>query len=403
MAQSRSLSETVRIYLISLAMIVIVGLGIASVAWAQDNTAFGTNALISNTTGTGGSAFGASALQANTAGNYNTGVGFEALESNTTGFNNTASGADALFSNTTGTNSTAIGISALSNNTTGGYNVAVGGEALEINTTGSTNTAVGDAALRANATGSQNSATGFQAAYVTTGSDNAAFGSGALGTNTTGGSNIAIGYQAGSNLTTGSSNIDIGASGSAGESNTIRIGKNSVQTKTFIAGISGASLQSGMPVIVTSSGQLGVLKSSARYKRDIRDMGDASDKLMKLRPVTFRYKADATGAEQYGLIAEEVAKVYPELVVRGADGKVETVAYQMLPAMLLNEVQKQARANQQPARRVEQKDAQIAMLQRQVVAMQKKNVEIDALAARLDALERQTRASRPDRLASATR
>ena len=144
-------------------------------------------------------------------------------------------------------------------------------------------------------------------------------------------------------------------------------------------------------------------KSSARYKRDIRDMGDASDKLMKLRPVTFRYRGDSTGAEQFGLIAEEVEKVYPELVIDDTNGKAETVAYHVLPAMLLNEVQKQARANQQLARRLAEKDAQIAAMQRQLVALQKKNGEIDAMAERLDALERQARVAAPDHLAAATR
>jgi hypothetical protein len=132
--------------------------------------------------------------------------------------------------------------------------------------------------------------------------------------------------------------------------------------------------------------KLGVVPSSARYKRDIRDMGNASDKLMKLRPVSFRYKADPTGTQQYGLIAEEVAKVYPKLVVNGPDGKPQTVAYHLLPAMLLNELQKQSG-------QLEEKDQRITALQRQ----------LDPLAARLDALERQTRASRPEHLATAIR
>jgi hypothetical protein len=131
-------------------------------------------------------------------------------------------------------------------------------------------------------------------------------------------------------------------------------------------------------------------------------MGDASDKLMTLRPVAFRYKSDPTGPQQYGLIAEEVAKVYPELVVNGADGKPETVAYHLLPAMLLNEVQKQSRE-------LAQKDLENAALQREVNALKLRVTQIDALAkvnavfaARLDALERQARVSRPERLAAAT-
>lgn len=143
--------------------------------------------------------------------------------------------------------------------------------------------------------------------------------------------------------------------------------------------------------MAASTGQLGCVTSSARYKRDVRDMGDASDKLMELRPVTFLYKADETGAQQYGLIAEEVEKVYPELVIHDADGKVATVAYHMLPAMLLNEVQKLAR-------QLDRKDEQIATLERQVAAMQKKSAAIEALAARLDVLERQAHVPESDRL-----
>jgi hypothetical protein len=227
------------------------------------------------------------------------------------------------------------------------------------------------------------------------GNANTAAGKFALNDNTTGGSNIGIGANGGANLTTGDHNIDIGNQGVAAESNTIRIGTQGTQTATFIAGIfGGPRIKKGCDVVADNTGLLGCAKSSARYKPDIRDMGAASDKLMKLRPVTFTYKADSTDTQQYGLIAEEVERVYPELVIDDTDGKAETVAYQVLPAMLLNEVQKQAR-------QLAQKDAQIAALQRQLVALQKKNSEIDALAERLDALERQARASRSDRLTAA--
>lgn len=151
-----------------------------------------------------------------------------------------------------------------------------------------------------------------------------------------------------------------------------------------------------MPVVVNINGRLGFLGSSARYKRDIRDMGDASAGLLRLRPVSFRYKQDAKGTLQYGLIAEEVARVYPELVTYGADGKVETVAYHLLPAMLLNEMQRQVRENQR-------KDAQIVALQKQIESLQKKTARIDTLTARLNALEQQARRAGPDRLAAATR
>ena len=294
----------------------------------------------------------------------NTAGGTDALLHNDNGrgsTRNTAFGNEALFSNTSGDNNTASGLLALYNNTTGGNNTASGLLALESNTTGGNNTASGFEALLSNSTGSNN---------------------------------IGIGYQAGQQLITGSNNIDIGNDGQD-ESNTIRIGTQGTQTATYIAGIFGTpKIKKACQVVIENTGLLGCVKSSARYKQDIRDMGNASDKLMKLRPVTFRYKADSTDTEQYGLIAEEVEKVYPELVIEGNDGKPETVAYQVLPAMLLNEVQKQSR-------QLARKDAQIAALQRQLVALQKKNSEIDALAERLDALEHQARASRPDRMAAA--
>lgn len=350
-----------RVNLISLVALAMLSFGPSPAAWAQ-NTAFGTNALSSNTTGSDNSAFGGSALFSNTAGYSNTATGWDALYFNTTGHFNTATGLAALEGNGGGVGNTATGISALANN---------GG-------------------------GNENVATGWNALYFNSGSDNTAIGAFALQQNTTGHYNIGVGVEAGLNLTTGSNNIDIGNLGVAGEASTIRIGTAGTQNATYIAGIFGTTARGGCAVMVESTGRLGCFSSSARYKRDVRDMGNASDRLMKLRPVTFRYTADETGAQQYGLIAEEVEKVYPELVIHGADGEVETVAYQMLPAMLLNEVQNQAR-------KIEEKDAQIATLQRQVVAIQKKNGEIDALAARLDVLEWQAHASEPGRLASASR
>ena len=159
--------------------------------------------------------------------------------------------------------------------------------------------------------------------------------------NTTGSNNIALGYQAGLSLTTGSNNIDIGNLGVAAESNTIRIGTQGTQTATYIAGIFN-SAASGDAVEVSSTGKLGIVVSSARYKRDIHDMDNASSNLLKLRPVTFVYKQDPQGERQYGLIAEEVARIYPELVVYGTDGKVVSMRYHELIPMLLNEAQKQA-------------------------------------------------------------
>lgn len=412
MEQTRYVSFRTRSIQFFFAVGVVVALlsaGAVLPAGAQ-NTPLGTGALSSNTTGTNDTALGFDALLSNTTGNDNTATGFEALDSNTTGNFNTATGSDALLSNTEGVQNTATGFEALKSNTTGADNTATGMDALLVNSTGNFNTATGFGALTPNATGSDNTATGFGAlASNVTGGDNTVAGFQALQNNTSGNNNIAVGSNAGNALTTGSHNIDIGNSGVAGESTTIRIGTKGTQIRTFIAGI-GNSHVFGSPVMVNGSGRLGILVSSARFKRDIHDMGDTSGKLMKLRPVTFRYKEDAAGALQYGLIAEEVERVCPELVTYGADGRVEAVAYHLLPAMLLNEMQKQARENRQ-------KDARIAALQQQIVAqhiqivsqqqqigaMQKETVRIDTLTARLNALEEQARRARPERLAAATR
>jgi len=377
-------------------VVALVGAATVVDAACTNCTAFGSGALTSTTSAIADTAFGSGALATDTTGAQNTATGLDALSANTTGDYNTATGEFALLKNTTGGYNTATGITALWSNTTGNFNTATGGSALYKNTTGVNNTADGFSALNFNTTGGFNTALGQDALLRnTTGNDDTAAGENALGYNTTGNDNVALGFRAGLNLTTGSSNIDIGNEGVKAESDTIRIGTQGTQTATYIAGIFGThELTKACEVVVEPTGLLGCVKSSVRYKRDIRDMGNASDKLMKLRPVTFRYKADSTDTQEYGLIAEEVEKVYPELVIDDTDGKPETVAYQVLPAMLLNEVQKQFR-------QLAQKDAQITALQRQIAALQKKNSEIDALAERLDALERQARASRPDRLAAA--
>jgi hypothetical protein len=339
-------------------------------AWGQVNdTAYGTAALESNSTGSEDSAFGVNALRTNNSGSGNTAIGSDALYFNTHGQFNTATGMAALEGNTTGIGNTATGIGSLANNGAGNENVAMGWNAL----------------------------------YFNKGSDNTAIGAAALQNNGSGANNIAVGIEAGVYLTTGSNNIMIGNPGAAAETNTIRIGTEGVQTSAYLAGIFSSPVTEGCAVVVESTGQLGCTQSSARYKRDIQDMGNASDKLMKLRPVTFLYKTDKTDTRHFGLIAEEVDKVFPELVVHGADGKVETVAYQMLPALLLNEVQKQGKASEELAQLLEQKDAQIASLQQQVVAIQKQNAQIEALAARLDVLERRAHVTGPAVLTSASR
>ena len=323
------------------------------------NTAMGVKALYSNYQGANNSALGYEALYSNTTANNNTAVGTRTMEYNTTGENNTATGSSALFYNTTGTQNTATGTNALhgtfgnggaSYNTatgfeslfsiaSGGGNVANGWQALYSNTGGGYNTGVGVSALRQNTTGNQNTAAGVNALYHNNGQNNTAVGFKALEQNTTGNGNVALGYQAGLNLTSGSNNIDIGNAGVAGEANTIRIGKSGIQQKIFIAGISGKTVANGTAVFINGQGQLGTVQSSARYKSNIKPMDKASEAILKLEPVTFRYKQelDPDGVPQFGLIAEQVEKVNPDLVVRDEEGQISTVRYEAVNAMLLNE------------------------------------------------------------------
>ena len=250
---------------------------------------------------------------------------------NTTGNDNTANGFQALFSNTTGNSNTANGLEALLRNTTGNQNTAMGSSALSSNTTGSNNTANGFLALNKNKTGSENTAIGRNALF----------------NNKTGASNIALGNNAGFK-TTGSQNIDIGNGGVADESATIRIGTGN-QTNTYIAGISGATVPGGIGVIIDSSGHLGTTTSSARFKDEIHPMDKASEAILALQPVTFRYKKelDPKGIPQFGLVAEEVEKINPELVARDKDGKPYSVRYEAVNAMLLNEFLKEHREVQE--------------------------------------------------------
>jgi hypothetical protein len=252
-----------------------------------------------------------------------------------------------MASNSTGGQNMAMGQNALKSNSTGDANMASGANALHFNTIGSFNTASGTYAMEQNVNGQSNTGTGYGALSTNTaGNNNTATGYEALVGNTTGSNNTAVGYQAGQNVTTTSNNIDIGNAGTSSDSGVMRIGTPGIQTSTFIAGIYGlhTSNNNAVPVLIYSNGNLGTVSSSRRYKEDIRDMGDASVGLMQLRPVTFRYKKaydDGSRPIQYGLIAEEVAEVYPDLVTRSADGHVETVKYQLLDPMLLNELQKE--------------------------------------------------------------
>ena len=306
----------------------------------QGNTATGVAAMESNTTGSENTADGSSAL-AGDSGSFNTAIGASAMTQNTTGNDNTAVGYFAMALNSSGNLNTASGFRALVSNKAGSGNTASGADALQSNSTGLYNTAAGYRALVANTTGGSGTAAGVNALWKnTTGTQNTAVGTNTMFSNTTGSNNTALGNEAGFSLTTGSNNVDIGNLGVAAESGTIRIGTQGTQSKAFIAGIS-STMVTGDAVLVSSTGQLGMMVSSARYKREIHDMDAASSNLMKLRPVTFRYKDDPQGIKQYGLVAEEVARVYPELVSYD-HGKVESVHYLTLTAMLLNELQKQA-------------------------------------------------------------
>ena len=267
---------------------------------------------------------GEGALFSLTTGANNTAVGFDALFSNTTGFSNTGNGESALASNTTGVANTATGESALASNTTGGGNVADGVGALTSNTTGGGNVAAGDNALFSNTTGQNNVASGSSALFSnTTGTDNTAVGLGALGFNDSGSFNIAVGVAAGGRLTTGDNNIYIGNSGVDSESTKIRIGTMGTHTNTFIAGISGVTVAGGVGVIINSAGRLGTVTSSERFKDEIKPMDKVSEAILKLQPVTFRYKheLDPVGIPQFGLVAEQVEKVDSNLVARDEEGK----------------------------------------------------------------------------------
>ena len=275
---------------------------------------------------------------------FNAFLGDDALISNTIGAGNTAIGWRSLFSNTDSSFNTGVGGGALSLNT-GDSNAAVGAAALLLNTVGSQNVAVGTDALVFNDSGAENTATGFFALFEnTTGGVNTAIGAEALLNNTTGFNNIAVGFAAGDVLTTGDDNIDIGNEGVADEAGTVRIGTDGLQTRTFIAGITGVVV-SGAGVVVNASGQLGVAASSARFKDEIKPMDKASEAILALQPVTFRYKhdLDPAGIPQFGLVAEQVEKVNPDLVARDEQGKPYTVRYEAVNAMLLNEFLKEHR------------------------------------------------------------
>jgi hypothetical protein len=365
------------------------------------NTAEGQNAFFSLTTGVANTGVGWYSLWSNTDGSYNTAVGAGTLLFNignqTTfeGVDNTAVGAAALLFNTTGTDNTATGAVALLNNTGGSNNTAIGAFALQANTTGNLNTATGLSALYSNTTGIGNTAVGSALVLNTTGQSNTAIGTGALSSNTTGNGNIALGNFAGHDLTTGDQNIVIGnANAVAGESNTMRIGSSLLQTRAFISGIRGVATgnNDAVNVLIDSDGQLGTVSSSRRFKKEIKPMDTASEAILALKPVTFHYNSDNTNRPEFGLIAEEVAQVNPDLVVRDKNGEIYTVRYDAVNAMLLNEFLKEHRKN-------EEQQATIARLKstdaKQEATIANQQERIEALTAGLQKVSAELELSKP--------
>jgi Chaperone of endosialidase len=343
------------------------------------NTTLGAGTLLFNVgnqstgEGTENTAVGTAALLSNTNGFRNTATGFRALFSNMIGDGNTAVGADALFSNNAFHN-TALGDGALQNNTTGSNNTAAGHSALQ-NYSGSAgnNTAVGGGALFSIQTGGSNTAVGFATlSSLQTNSFNTAIGSLALNSNTTGALNTAVGRSAGGDIT-GSGNVCIGANvvGAAGVSDT-----------TWIANVYD-SVAIARQVYVNADNKIGTLSSSRRYKEQIEPMDEASEALFTLKPVTFRYKkaVDPSQALSFGLIAEEVAEVNPALITRDKQGKPQTVRYEAVNAMLLNEFLKEHRAFVEQRHEVEKLKATVgdllATVKEQAAQIQKVSTQLD--------------------------
>jgi hypothetical protein len=326
---------------------------------ASRNRAIGAAALLSNTTGSANTADGALALFSNTEGAFNTAVGDRALLTHTTGHYNTAIGASALFSDTTGTNNTATGAAALFGNTIGAFNTAMGDSALALNTIGESNTAVGFEALFRNTTGNGNTAAGY----------------GALISNTTGHSNTALGSAAGINVTTAIGIICIGA-----------VGQN-VSNSCYIGQIFGQPSGDGAPVFVNAANKLGTIISSKRFKQDIMPLGETSEALLALKPVAFRYKQDIDPDRrgQFGLVAEDVEAVNPDLVVRDKEGKPHSVRYEQVNAMLLNEFLKEHRKN-------EEQQATIAELKKAIARLTARDEE---QAAQIQKVSAQIEVSKP--------
>jgi hypothetical protein len=377
--RKKHLKTITNIFCSAVALFAFACLGSSPTVWAVDpppdggypggNTAEGDRALLNLTSGNFNTAVGFLSLFANAQGNFNTAIGAGALVFNSTASENTATGAGALLSNASvflpgGNGNTADGGFTLFQNSSGSQNTAIGDRALFNNTSANFNTAVGSAALSSN----------------TTGASNTAVGTNALANSATGGGNIALGSSAGSNVTTASNVISIGSPGS-----------NSFNNSCYIGNIWGVGGINGVQMYINSSGRIGAPGSSRRFKEDIKPMDDASEAILALKPVTFRYKKeiDTERAPQFGLVAEEVEKVNPELVVRDAAGKVYSVRYDAVNAMLLNEFLKEHG-------KVEALQAGLAKQQKQfqaIVAGQQKQIE--ALTAGLQKVTAQIEVLKP--------
>ena len=326
-------------------------------AYPGGNTAEGQAALLSRTTGGFNTAIGWLSLRSDTTDSFNTGVGAGALLANTAD-ENTATGAGALLSNTTAGHNTATGAFALFSNTIGNFNTATGNGALSTNTTGAFNTANGFESLFSNTVGTTNTASGLNALFAnTTGSFNTAIGAAALLSNTTGSSNIALGLGAGGVVTTASNVVAIGSPG------------GNLSNSCFIGNIRGVTVNNAVPVLIDPAGQLGTVSSSRQFKKEIKPMDNVSDAILALKPVTFHYKSDKSGTPQFGLIAEEVAAVNPDLVVRDEKGDIYTVRYDAVNAMLLNEFLKEHKAFLEERHKVQGLEANAAEQRKAIQAL----------------------------------
>jgi hypothetical protein len=342
-----------------------------------NSAAENVQALNLSTTGSNNTAHGWFSLFSNTTGSSNTADGFQALYSNTDGGDNTAYGFQALYSNTGslsgqgGSFNTGIGYQALHSNSgnsfrTASFNTAVGYQALYSNPSAFESTAIGYQALFGDIGGGDNTAIGHRALYNnTTGLFNTAVGGDSLPSNTEGALNTAIGTGAGGNVTTASNVICIGAFVAGADAD----------HSCFIGNIRGVTTQNAdaIPVMIDSAGQLGTASSSRRFKNEIKPMDEASESILALKPVTFHYKSDKTNTPQFGLIAEEVAEVNPDLVVRDKNGEIYTVRYDAVNAMLLNEFLKAHRKMETQQKHI---DALAAQLKQQTALIQQVRMQM---------------------------